>query len=79
MPRLAWFLLQDGRSLIASCENSMADKVREVVERRRERTLVLTGEDVVETLSADRIKAFAIVDDAPTVFKQASIYNFVAI
>jgi hypothetical protein len=78
MSRLAWFLLQDGRSVIASCEAATAEKLRQAI-RRGDGRLVFTGEEEVQVLPSSQVRGFTLLDQAPLSVRSADIFSFVAI
>ncbi|HVT03435.1 MAG TPA: hypothetical protein VHL58_08705 [Thermoanaerobaculia bacterium] len=75
MPRLVWFVLKDGRSLIAACDSVTNERLAEALATTS--ILTLTGDDSVEVLRTAEIREFVSFDVAMNVPQRAAIFNFV--
>jgi hypothetical protein len=78
MPRILCVWLQDGRNIVASCEESTAAKVKSAFYDRAA-SLTFTGEDSVEILSTAEVEGFAIVDRPVALSATTAIYHYVAV
>ena len=76
MPRLVWFVLQDGRSVVAGCgTTSRATFERAIAEP--EKTLTLTSDDRVELISGSDVRDFVMFDARSSVPPASAIYRLV--
>lgn len=78
MPRILSVWLQDGRNIIASCEESVAAKVRTAFYDRAA-SLTFTGEESVEVLPTDQIARLTFVERPVAVAPNAAIFHYVAV
>ena len=75
MPRLVWFVLKDGRSLIANCDLLTTDRLKRAFSSPAR--LTLTSDDAVEEVESGEISDFVVFDVAMVVPHRAAIFNFV--
>lgn len=78
MPQIICVWLQDGRSLVASCQENVVDRVKKAF-LDREASITFTGEESVETLPTALVHSFAIADKPIALSKSASIFHYVAV
>lgn len=76
MPRLLCVWLEDGRNLVASCQETAVDRVKEAIGDRAA-SLTFIGDESVETLPTARVHSYAIVDRPIALSAGASIYHYV--
>lgn len=75
MPRMVWFVLKDGRSVIAGCDAMTKEGLAEALASSS--TLTLTGDDSVEILTSKEILNFVSFEVAMDIPRRAAIFNFV--
>jgi hypothetical protein len=76
MSRLVWFVLNDGRSLVAGCD-SLTRAMLDAALAEPERMLTLTSDDSVHRLPLRDVRNFVLFDSKMNVPPTASIYHFV--
>ncbi|HET7710927.1 MAG TPA: hypothetical protein VFL80_03275 [Thermoanaerobaculia bacterium] len=78
MPRLIWMMLDDGRAVVAGCLNaSRVDVARAFSQPGR--TVTLTSDDAVETISAARVRRFMLLESVRQVPPSNSIYRLMQV
>ena len=78
MPRLVWFVLNDGRSVVAGCDSTAADSLERALSAP-ENTLTFTKDDRIEVLPSSQVRDYVFFDARQTVPTAAAIYRFVAV
>jgi hypothetical protein len=78
MSRLVWFVLNDGRSVVAGCDSMTRDMLDSAL-AEPERTLTLTSDDSVHRLPIRDVRKFVLFDSKMHVPPTASIYHFVQV
>lgn len=76
MPRLVWFVLQDGRSVVAGCGTASKDALAAAF-GAPETTLTLTSDDAVEHISAAAVRDYVVFDAKSAIPPATSIYRLV--
>ncbi|HEY5609928.1 MAG TPA: hypothetical protein VIL97_01870 [Thermoanaerobaculia bacterium] len=76
MPRLVWFVMDDGRSVIANCDGMTRERIERMI-RQPEKTLAFTADDAVDRYPATSVRDFVLFDARMNVPAHAAIYNFV--
>jgi hypothetical protein len=74
MPRLVWFVLNDGRSVVAGCGSATRDKLASAL-KRPEAMLTLTSDDSVEHIPGGYVRDFVLFDAKSPVPAATSIYR----
>ena len=74
MPRLVWFALNDGRSVVAGCGTT--DDAFAQLLTQPDRTIALAADDAVDFISSSSVRAFAVVDARTAVPPATSTYRF---
>ena len=76
MPRLVWFVLNDGRSVVAGCgTTSKATFERALAEP--EQVLTLTSDDHVDTIPSSDVRDFVMFDARSSVPPASAIYRLI--
>jgi hypothetical protein len=78
VPRLVWFVLKDGRSVVAGCGSTPAD-LFEAAMHDPGRMLTLTSDDRVDELPGSAIRDFVVVDAPGSVPPASAIYRLVRV
>ena len=78
MPRLVWFVLKDGRSVVAGC-GTASKAAFDTAIASPDATLTLTSDDAVEELPSRDIRDFVMFDARSTVPAASAIYRLVHI
>jgi hypothetical protein len=77
MPRLIWFVLNDGRSVVAGCGTETRDSFACAL-AQPETVLTLTSDDAVEHIPSTYIRDFVLFDSKSVKVPPASaIYRLV--
>ncbi|HVT43482.1 MAG TPA: hypothetical protein VMT00_03750 [Thermoanaerobaculia bacterium] len=76
MPRMVWFVLKDGRSMIASCDGMTRERLGEAL--RVDRILTLTADDQVARLDASDIRDYLLFDSYIELPPNIAVYHFAA-
>lgn len=76
MARLVWFVLNDGRSVVAGCgSTTKASLERALAEPAN--LLTLTSDDHVDTIPSSAVRDFVLFDSRSSVPPASAIYRFV--
>ena len=78
MARLVWFVLNDGRSVVAGCEAATRDSLVRVLSRPG-CTLTLSSDRVVECIPSSNVRDFIIFDARSRIPEETSIYRHLRI
>ncbi|HET7433990.1 MAG TPA: hypothetical protein VFN10_04665 [Thermoanaerobaculia bacterium] len=76
MPRLVWFVLKDGRSVVAGCGSATKDTLERAL-AAPEHTLTLTTDDHIDRLASRDVRNFVLFDMRQTVPPASTIYRLV--
>lgn len=76
MTRLVWFVLNDGRSVIAGCGAATKDMLQRAL-AEPEKTLTLTSDDGVERIPSTDVRDFVLFDSKSAVPPATAIYRLV--
>lgn len=76
MPRLVWFVLNDGRSVVAGCGSATRDALSSAL-AEPDRMLTLTSDDAVEHIPSGYVRDFVVFDSKSPVPPASSIYRLV--
>ena len=76
MARLVWFVLNDGRSVVAGCAGETRESLAGAI-ARPDSTLTLTRDDSVERLSSEEIRDFVVYEAKASVPSATAIYRLV--
>ena len=74
MSRLVWFVLNDGRSVVAGCSDATRESLEGAL-MRPDAELMLTRDDAVETIPGRDIRSFVLYDARTAVPAATSIYR----
>ena len=74
MARLVWFVLNDGRSVVAGCESATRDSLVNILSRP-EGTLTLSSDRIVECIPSSSIRDFIIFDARSRIPEETTIYR----
>jgi hypothetical protein len=74
MPRLVWFVLNDGRSLVAGCGTATRDGLASAL-AEPDSVLTLTSDDAVEHIPTGSVRDFVLFDAKTPVPAATSIYR----
>ena len=78
MPRLVWFVLNDGRSVVAGCGTATKDTLEDAL-AQPENTLILTSDDHVDHIPSSSVRDFVMFDARSTVPAASAIYRYVQV
>lgn len=78
MPRLVWFVLNDGRSVVAGC-GSTTKATFERALAEPENVLTLTSDDHVDTIPMSAVRDFVMFDARASVPPASAIYRLVRV
>ena len=76
MARLVWFVLKDGRSVVAGCGTATRDSLATAIADPGV-TITFTSDDAVERIPGSAIREFVLFDSRAAVPSSSSIYRFV--
>ncbi len=76
MPRLVWFVLKDGTSIVAGCGSATRDSFAHALEQP-ERMLTLTSDDAVQEIPVAEVRDFVLFDAKTSVPAATAIYRIV--
>jgi hypothetical protein len=74
MSRLVWFVLKDGRSIVAGCVGATREALERVLQSAGAE-LMFTRDDGVETIPASNVRGFVLYDARTAVPSATSIYR----
>jgi hypothetical protein len=78
MPRLVWFVLHDGRSVVAGCGSETRDSLADAIAAPG-KTITLTSDDSVEHIPGSAVRDFILFDSRAKVPSSAAIYRLVQV
>lgn len=78
MPRLVWFVLKNGRSVIAGCGHLNREAFQRLMDEPY-RWMTLTADASVEFIRGAEIREFQLLDLDTGIPADPSIYHFVAV
>ena len=78
MARLVWFVLNDGRSVVAGCDSATRAMLVNVLSGPG-RTLTLSSGSIVEKIPSSSVRDFIIFDARSRIPEETSIYRFLRI
>lgn len=78
MPRLVWFVLNDGRSVVAGCGSATRDSLASAIAAPGT-TITFTSDDSVEHIPGSAVRDFVLFESRATVPPSAAIYRLVHI
>ena len=78
MQRLVWFVLHDGRSLVAGCDAATKDALDRLL-AEPDCTLTLTSDDSVERIPTTSVRDFVLFDAKSKVPPATSIYRLLQV
>jgi len=78
MPRLVWFVLKNGRSVIAGCGHLNREAFQLLLDEPY-RWMTLTADASVEFIRGEEIREFRLFDSELRMPADSSIYHFVAV
>jgi hypothetical protein len=76
MTRLVWFVLNDGRSLVAGCGAATRDSLASAIAEPGT-TITFSSGDAMEQIPGSAVRDFVVFDARATVPPAAAIYRFV--
>jgi len=76
MPRIVWFVLNDGTSVVAGCGSATRDSFVRALQQP-ESMLTLTSDDNVEQIPIAAVRDFVVFDAKATVPAATAIYRLV--
>jgi hypothetical protein len=76
MSRLVWFVLNDGRSMVAGCESATRDSLARAIAAPGT-TIVFTSDDSVEHIPGSDIRDFVLFDSRSNLPPATAIYRLV--
>lgn len=78
MARLVWFVLNDGRSVVAGCGTTTKASFEQALSEP-ENVLTLTSDDHVDTIPSSFVRDFVMFDARSTVPPASAIYRLVRV
>jgi hypothetical protein len=78
MPRLVWFVLHDGRSVVAGCGSETRDSLAHAIAAPGN-TITFTSDDSVEHIPGSAVRDFILFDSRAKVPSSAAIYRLVQV
>lgn len=78
MPRLVWFVLNDGRSVVAGCGSATKEALSSALSDEGS-TLTFTLDDAVERIPANAVRDFVFFEARSAVPAATSIYRLVQV
>ena len=78
MARLVWFVLNDGRSVVAGCGGATRDSLANAIAAPGT-TITFTSDDNVEHIAGSEIRDFVLFDSRTKVPSSSAIYRFVQV
>ncbi|MGZ5476800.1 MAG: hypothetical protein ACXW29_11415 [Thermoanaerobaculia bacterium] len=78
MTRLAWFVLNDGRSFVAGCGAATRDSLASAIAEPGT-TITFTSDDAVEHIPGSDVRDFVVFDSRTAVPSAAAIYRLVQV
>ncbi len=78
MPRLVWFVLNDGRSVVAGCGSETRDSLANAIAAPGT-TITFTSDDSVEHIPGSEVRDFILFDSQAKVPPTAAIYRLVQV
>ncbi len=78
MPRLVWFVLNDGRSVVAGCGSATRDSLASAIAAPGT-TITLTSDDSVEHIPGSAVRDFVLFESRAIVPPSAAIYRLLHI
>ncbi|HVR39174.1 MAG TPA: hypothetical protein VMU84_08755 [Thermoanaerobaculia bacterium] len=76
MTRLVWFVLNDGRSVVAACDAASKESIGSALAKPNG-TLTLTSDDRVDHIASRDVRDFVLFEARSAVPPAAAIYRFV--
>lgn len=76
MARLVWFVLNDGRSVIAGCDATTRDKLESAIATPG-KTITLTSDTSIERIAGSEVREFLLFDSRASVPRSSAIYRLV--
>jgi len=76
MTRLVWFVLTDGRSVVAGCGSATRDSIASAIAAPGT-TITLTSDDAVERIPGTAVREFVLFDSRASVPASSAIYRLV--
>jgi len=76
MPRIVWFVLNDGTSVVAGCGSATRDSFARALQEP-ETMLTLTSDDGVEQIPTNRVRGFVLFDAKSHIPDATAIYRLV--
>lgn len=74
MARLVWFVLHDGRSVVAGCDSATRDALASAISSPGA-TITLKSDDAVEQIPGSAVREFVLFDSRKSVPPSSSIYR----
>ncbi len=74
--RLVWFVLNDGRSVVAGCGSATRDSLASAIASPGT-TITFTSDDSVERIPGSAVREFVLFDCRSAVPPSSAIYRFV--
>jgi hypothetical protein len=74
MARLVWFVLNDGRSVVAGCEAATRDTLVHALSRPGG-MLTLSSDGIVECIPSSSVRDFIVFDARSRIPEETSIYR----
>jgi hypothetical protein len=74
MQKLVWFVLNDGRSLVAGCDAATKDSLDRML-AEPDHTLTLTSDDSVERIPSSAVRDFVLFEAKSKVPPATAIYR----
>lgn len=75
MARLVWFVLNDGRSLVAGAGAATRESLVSALSRPGTRLTLTTEGSIVEEIASDDVRDFVVFDAKSSMSHPASIYD----
>ena len=75
MARLVWFVLNDGRSLVAGAGAATRESLVSALSRPGTRLTLTTEGSIVEEIASDDVRDFVVFDAKSSLSHPASIYD----
>ena len=76
MARLVWFVLNDGRSVVAGCGSATRDALASAIATPG-RTITFTSDTSIERIPGSDVREFVLFDSRAAVPISSAIYRFV--
>ncbi|HSP33493.1 MAG TPA: hypothetical protein VLU46_04160 [Thermoanaerobaculia bacterium] len=76
MTRLVWFVLKDGRSVVAGCGSATRDSIASAIAMPGT-TITFTSDDGIEEIPGSAVREFVLFDSRSALPPTSAIYRLV--